>query len=80
MNIKHFLFAGLMAAISLASCSDYMEDKSPNVPGSLKIEVADAGLGTTRAVYSGYTTTFENGIQTEITTSKRCAFYRIHYP
>ena len=63
MNIKHFLFAGLMAAMSLASCSDYMEDKSPNVPGSLKIEVADAGLGTTRAVYSGYTTTFENGDQ-----------------
>ena len=53
MNIKHFLFAGLLAAMSLASCSDYMEDKSPNVPGSLKIEVADAGLGTTRAVYSG---------------------------
>ena len=63
MNIKHFLFAGLMAAMSLASCSDYMEDKSPNVPGSLKIEVADAGLGTTRAVYSGYTTTFESGDQ-----------------
>ena len=63
MNIKHFLLAGLMAAMSLASCSDYMEDKSPNVPGSLKIEVADAGLGTTRAVYSGYTTTFESGDQ-----------------
>ena len=63
MNIKHFLFAGLMAAMSLASCSDYMEDKSPNVPGSLKIEVADAGRGTTRAVYSGYTTTFESGDQ-----------------
>ena len=27
-----------------------------------------------------YATTFENGIQTEITTSERCAFYRIHYP
>ena len=27
-----------------------------------------------------YTTTFENGIRTEITTSERCAFYRIHYP
>ena len=27
-----------------------------------------------------YTTTFENGIHTEITTSERCAFYRIHYP
>ena len=24
-----------------------------------------------------YTTTFENGIKTEITTSERCAFYRI---
>ena len=27
-----------------------------------------------------YTTTFENGVRTEITTSERCAFYRIHYP
>ena len=27
-----------------------------------------------------YATTFENGIRTEITTSERCAFYRIHYP
>ena len=27
-----------------------------------------------------YATTFENGIQTEITASERCAFYRIHYP
>jgi putative alpha-1,2-mannosidase len=27
-----------------------------------------------------YTTTFEDGIRTEITTSERCAFYRIHYP
>ena len=27
-----------------------------------------------------YATTFENGILTEITTSERCAFYRIHYP
>ena len=27
-----------------------------------------------------YATTFENGIQTEITSSERCAFYRIHYP
>lgn len=27
-----------------------------------------------------YATTFENGIKTEITTSERCAFYRIHYP
>ena len=27
-----------------------------------------------------YMTTFENGIRTEITTSERCAFYRIHYP
>ena len=27
-----------------------------------------------------YTTTFENGIRTEVTTSERCAFYRIHYP
>ena len=27
-----------------------------------------------------YTTTFENGIRTEITASERCAFYRIHYP
>ena len=27
-----------------------------------------------------YATTFENGIRTEITTSERCAFYRINYP
>ena len=27
-----------------------------------------------------YSTTFENGIRTEITTSERCAFYRLHYP
>ncbi len=27
-----------------------------------------------------YTTTFENGIKTEITTAERCAFYRIRYP
>ena len=27
-----------------------------------------------------YATTFENDIRTEITTSERCAYYRIHYP
>ena len=27
-----------------------------------------------------YATTFEGGIRTEITTSERCAFYRIHFP
>jgi len=27
-----------------------------------------------------YATTFENGIRTEITTSERCALYRIHFP
>lgn len=27
-----------------------------------------------------YATTFENNIRTEITTSERCAHYRIHYP
>ena len=27
-----------------------------------------------------YTTTYENGIRTEITTSERCALYRLHYP
>ena len=27
-----------------------------------------------------YTTTFENGIRTEITTSERCAHYRFHFP
>ena len=27
-----------------------------------------------------YTTTYDNGIKTEITTSERCSFYRIHYP
>ncbi len=27
-----------------------------------------------------YATTFDNGIRTEITTDKRCAYYRFHYP
>ena len=27
-----------------------------------------------------YATIYENGIRTEITTSERCAFYRLHYP
>ena len=27
-----------------------------------------------------YTTTYENGIRTEITTGERCAYYRLHYP
>lgn len=27
-----------------------------------------------------YSTTFSNGIRTEITTAPRCSFYRIHYP
>ena len=27
-----------------------------------------------------YATTYENGIRTEITTSERCALYRLHYP
>ena len=27
-----------------------------------------------------YATTYVNGIRTEVTTSERCAFYRIHYP
>ena len=27
-----------------------------------------------------YSTTYENGIRTEITTSERCAFYRFHFP
>ena len=27
-----------------------------------------------------YATTYENGIRTEITTAKRCSFYRFHYP
>ena len=36
---------------------------------------------TTEQVSLGYyTTTYENGIRTEITTSERCALYRIHYP
>ena len=61
MNTKLFLFAGLMATMSLSSCSDYMEERTTS-SNTLKIEVADAGLGSnTRAVYSGYTTTFENG-------------------
>ena len=27
-----------------------------------------------------YSTVYENGIRTEITTAERCAFYRFHYP
>lgn len=27
-----------------------------------------------------YSTTYENGIRTDITTSERCAFYRFHFP
>ena len=27
-----------------------------------------------------YSTTYKNGIRTEITTSSRCSFYRFHYP
>ena len=38
-------------------------------------------LRTAEQVSLGYySTTFENGIRTEITTAERCALYRIHYP
>ena len=42
-------------------------------PDEQRREKEDFGLGY-------YSTTFENGIRTEITTSERCAFYRISYP
>ncbi len=36
---------------------------------------------TTESVSLGYyATTYANGIRTEVTTSERCALYRIHYP
>ena len=47
--------------MSLSSCSDFMDEKSSS-GNILSIEVDDAGMGNaTRAAYSGYTTTFENG-------------------
>ena len=65
MKTKNFLLSvGLAAGLCLTSCSEYLEDGGNASMQSLKIEVADAGLGTqatTRASYSGYTTSFENG-------------------
>ena len=65
MKTKNFLLSvGLAAGLCLTSCSEYLEDGGNASRQSLKIEVADAGLGTqatTRASYSGYTTSFENG-------------------
>lgn len=65
MKTKNFLLSvGLAAGLCLTSCSEYLEDGVNASRQSLKIKVADAGLGTqatTRASYSGYTTSFENG-------------------
>ncbi len=42
-------------------------------PGAQSRESEQVSLGY-------YATTYVNGIRTEVTTSERCAFYRIHYP
>ena len=49
--------------------------------GSTRIDADFSQRRTSEDITLGYyATTFENGIRTEITTSERCAFYRIHYP
>ena len=83
MKSKFFFMAGVFATMSLASCSEYILEKSAGASSSLKIEVADAGLGSTRAAYSGFTTTFESGDQiglyavkgSRIVTNNACFTY-----
>ena len=73
MKTKFFLFAGMLSVLALTSCSEYLEDGTPSSPQSLKIEVSDANLdgkATTRAAYSGYTTTFESGDQIGLYVTK----------
>ena len=55
----------LAASLGFASCSEDLSDGGNKNQQTLKIEVADASLGsaTTRATYSGYTTTFASGDQ-----------------
>lgn len=70
MNINKFFLMGVVASLFLIACSEEDEMESPTKSdfngASLNIEVSDAGAGGdredgTRAVYSGLTTTFENG-------------------
>lgn len=64
MKSKYFLIAGLTVVMITSSCSEYLENDALSSSQSLTIEVSDANLNgktTTRAAYSGYTTTFESG-------------------
>lgn len=64
MKSKFFLIAGLTAAMFASSCSEHLENDALSSSQSLIIEISDANLdgkATTRAAYSGYTTTFESG-------------------
>lgn len=64
MKTKFFLFAGLIAAMTLSSCSENLEYDASASSKQLIIKVADANLvdsASTRAAYSGFTTTFESG-------------------
>lgn len=64
MKSKFFLIAGLTAAMFASSCSEHLENDALSSSRSLIIEISDANLdgkATTRAAYSGYTTTFESG-------------------
>ena len=61
MNIKHFLFAGVVTAMALTACTeDIVTDSS--MSGPLNIRVTDA-TDNTRAAYTGFTTSFESGDQ-----------------
>lgn len=64
MKSKFFLIAGLTAVMFASSCSEHLENDALSSSQSLIIEISDANLdgkATTRAAYSGYTTTFESG-------------------
>ena len=66
MKTKFFYLSMFLAAsLGFASCSEDLSDGENKNQQTLKIEVADASLGsaTTRATYSGYTTTFASGDQ-----------------
>ena len=66
MKTKYFYLSMFLAAsLGFASCSEDLSDGGNKNQQTLKIEVADASLGsaTTRATYSGYTTTFASGDQ-----------------
>ena len=50
-------------------------------PDTLRAEADFAQRRASEEIALGYyAATFESGIRTEVTTSERCAFYRIHYP